>query len=204
MKYLVYTILTLIAVALFVPKTGTTQIRNLPLLLALLSLIAIFLLIRSVQYIALILRTRHHLRKNGYQIQKTSVLPHPINKYNLIAHNEGQPLHIVCILRKRPYWRYHFDSINRLEYYKSASTAIRSGGGYSAKLYSKSVETRYMGKSKLPFQQEDAGTAVLIINRMPCYVSSNTRRNPSHSAGDLICERIRFYDAKSFFQSSAN
>lgn len=204
MKYFVYTSLALIAIALFVPKTGTTQIRNLPLLLALLSLIAIFLLIRSVQYIVLILRTKHHLQKNGYRVQKTSVLPYPINKYNLTVQNENQTLHIVCLLRKRPYWQYHFDSINRLEYYKSASTAVRSGGGYSATMYRKNIETRYMGKSKLPFQQEDAGTAVLIINRMPCYVSSNTRRNPSHSAGDLICEWIRFYDAKSFFQSLAN
>ena len=63
MKYLVYAALAFIAGLLFLPATGTTEIRNWPLLLFILSVILFFIFVRFFKYVILILKTPMFNRK---------------------------------------------------------------------------------------------------------------------------------------------
>ena len=54
MKYFIYAVLAFIAALLFLPASGTTQIRNLPLLLFTLSVILLFMFVRFFKYVLLV------------------------------------------------------------------------------------------------------------------------------------------------------
>jgi len=65
MKYVVYVALAFIAGLLFLPRTGTTQIRNLPLLILILLIVLILILIRFFKHIVLMVKTKNCSRKMG-------------------------------------------------------------------------------------------------------------------------------------------
>ena len=65
MKYVVYIILAMTAGLLFLPRTGTSEIRNLPLLILLLSIICLLVLIRFFKYVILLAKTKNCLKRNG-------------------------------------------------------------------------------------------------------------------------------------------
>ena len=68
MKYLVYFILLFIAGLLFLPRTGTTEIRNKPLLIFVIFLIVIRILIRFFKYVLLMVKARRLLKQNKKKV----------------------------------------------------------------------------------------------------------------------------------------
>ena len=70
MKYVVYIAMLFVCGFLFLPRTGTTEIRNLPLLLFILTLILIYTLIRFIKYVLLIVKTKKQLKKSGIKKAK--------------------------------------------------------------------------------------------------------------------------------------
>ena len=75
MKYVVYIAVLFVCGLLFLPRTGTTKIRNLPLLLFILSLVLIFILIRFFKYVLLVVKTQKQLKKSGIKEAKIKFLP---------------------------------------------------------------------------------------------------------------------------------
>ena len=122
MKYLVYFILLFIAGLLFLPRTGTTEIRNKPLLIFVIFLIVIRILIRFFKYVLLMVKARRLLKQNKKKVIKIRFFPWASlfhGQYSITFQSENEIAQIILISKRRKYQRYHFDSINRLEFYRS-------------------------------------------------------------------------------------
>ena len=68
MKYVVYTILAIIAFLLFMPTTDGKEIRNLPLLIALLVIIAGFLLWQLIRRAVFMGKVKKTLKNGGCRV----------------------------------------------------------------------------------------------------------------------------------------
>ena len=129
MKYLVYFILLFIAGLIFLPRTGTTEIRNKPLLIFVIFLIVIRILIRFFKYVLLMVKARRLLKQNRKKVIKIRFFPWASlfhGQYSITFQSEDEIAQIILISKKRKYQRYHFDSINRLEFYQANRVVFRS------------------------------------------------------------------------------
>ena len=64
MKFVVYSILIFVGGLLFLPTNDQPALRNVPLLLCVLSLIAVFYLVKFIKYIVLMWRTKDYFERN--------------------------------------------------------------------------------------------------------------------------------------------
>ena len=129
MKYFVYAVLAFIAALLFLPASGTTQIRNLPLLLFTLSVILLFMFVRFFKYVLLVVKTKKQIKKIGIQKIKIKFFPWDSffhGHYSIIFSHENKTAQSILLSKKRKYQRYHFDSINKLEFYRSNRVVFNS------------------------------------------------------------------------------
>lgn len=187
MKYVVYAILFFASVLLFFPRTGNTEIRNLPLLLVLLSLMLLFVLIRFCKYVVLVIKVNKHLKQSGIEGTKIKFLPWASffhGHYSISFSYEGKKAQILLLSRKRKYQRYHFDSIHRLEFYRAnrvvfKSTKIRGG------TISELVEVKQVGKQSLAWDA-DAELRAILFDRLPEQITDCAKKE--HLAvGERIC-----------------
>lgn len=187
MKYVVYTILFFASALLFFPRTGSTEIRNLPLLLVLLSLMLLFVLIRFCKYVVLVIKVNKHLKQSGIEGTKIKFLPWASffhGHYSISFSYEGKKAQILLLSRKRKYQRYHFDSIHRLEFYRANRVVFYSGkvkGGTISKL----VEVKQVGKQSLAWDA-DAELRAVLFDRLPEQITDCAKKE--HLAvGERIC-----------------
>ena len=187
MKYVVYAILFFASVLLFFPRTGSTEIRNLPLLLVLLSLMLLFVLIRFFKYVVLVIKVNKHLKQSGIEGTKIKFLPWASffhGHYSLTFSYEGKKAQILLLSRKRKYQRYHFDSIHRLEFYSANRVVFKSikiRGGTISEL----VEVKQVGKQSLAWDA-DAELRAILLDRLPEQITDCAKKE--HLAvGERIC-----------------
>lgn len=187
MKYVVYAILFFASGLLFFPRTGSTEIRNLPLLLVLLSLMLLLVLIRFCKYVVLVIKVNKRLKQSGIEGTKIKFLPWASffhGHYSLTFSYEGKKAQILLLSRKRKYQRYHFDSIHRLEFYRAnrvvfKSTKIRGG------TISELVEVKQVGKQSLAWDA-DAELRAILFDRVPEQITDCAKKE--HLAvGERIC-----------------
>ena len=192
MKYLVYAILALISGALFLPRSGTTEIRNQPLLIVVLSLIFILILIRIFKYVFLMAKTKKLLKENGKQVIQTRFLPWASlfhGQYSITFQSENQVAQIVLISRKRKYQRYHFDSISRLEFYRANRVVFRSirvEGGTISNL----VEINQIGKQSIKWD-DTAKIRIIVFDQLPDSITDSAKKetlaNRDRICGTEVC-----------------
>ena len=187
MKYVVYIVMLFVCGFLFLPRTGTTEIRNLPLLLFILTLILIFIMIRLIKYVLLIAKTKKHLKKIGIQNTKIKFFPWASffhGHYSITFPHENKILQIILLSRKRKYQRYHFDSVNKIEFYRSNRVVFNNIKAKGATI-SKLVETNLVGKQRLKWD-DAAGARIIIFDRLPEQITDFTKKE-NLCAGEKIC-----------------
>ena len=199
MKYLIYGILAFVACALFLPKAGTTQIRNIPLLIAIILLIVGIVLYRFLKYVSLTMKAKKLLKKYGIKPIKTYFSPFAARfhgRYGIVFEHNGEIIDLMLISTKRKYQRYHFDSVYKLEFYRSNRVvfkSIKAKGGTVSNL----VETKLVGKQSLSWEPS-ATVKVLLFDKLPEHISDSSRKEEL-GAGDKICaSNVRVMDWTSF------
>ena len=75
MKYVIYGAGVILALALFAPASGTTKIRNLPLLIALVLCLLFFAFYRILKYAFLMHKAKNALKQKGFRREKTIFFP---------------------------------------------------------------------------------------------------------------------------------
>lgn len=188
MKYLVYFILFLISGFLFLPKTGTTEIRNKPLLIFVICLIVIWILIRFFKYVLLMVKTRRLLKQNKKKVIKTRFFPWASlfhGQYSITFQSENEIAQIILISKRRKYQRYHFDSINRLEFYRSNRVVFRSSREQGATI-SNLVELNQVGKQKIKWD-DTAKMRMIVFDKYPDFITDSIKKE-NLGTGDLICD----------------
>jgi len=203
MKYFVYVALAFIAGFLFLPAMGTTEIRNLPLLLFILSLILLFILIRFFQYALLVVKTKKQLKKIGIHHIKIKFFPWNSffhGHYSVTFPHKNQVAQIVLLSRKRKYQRYHFDSIKKLEFYRSNRVVFKAALPKGATV-SKLVETKLVGKQRLKWD-DAAEIRIILFDKLPVRMTDSVKKEDL-GVGEKICNsNISILDFATFVKGA--
>ena len=187
MKYAVYVALLFVCAFLFLPRTGTTEIRNLPLLIFILSLIIVSILIRFLKYVLLITKTRKSLKKMGIRDIKLRFFPWVSffhGHYSVTFPHGDKTAQLILLSRKRKYQRYHFDSIAQLEFYRS-NRVVFKGRKIRGAVMSELVETNRVGKQKIKWD-DTAEIRVIIFDKLPDQITDMVKKE-NLGVGEKIC-----------------
>ena len=164
MKYIIYTILAIFGLALFLPEPGTTEIRNLPIFIFVVSFIAVYIIYRTVRLALLMRKIKKATKSAEMTIQKSRL---SIGNGYIIAKNNEENICITFLVRKRKFCRHHFASEKVIEYYKTSAAMVRSSKrGTFAKGAS---ETRKVGEIELcDIKNElEFSKSFIVIDKMP-------------------------------------
>ena len=187
MRYVVYIVLAMIAGLLFLPKTGTSEIRNLPLLILLLSIICLLALIRFFKYVALIAKTKKLLKTKLGKVTKIRILPFASQfhgHYSISFQHKEKNVQLLLLSQKRNYQRYHFDRADRLEFYRANRVVFNSIRIKGAKI-SNLVEVNRVGKQRIKWD-DSAEIRVILFDKLPDQITDSVKRE-ALGVGDRIC-----------------
>ena len=195
MKYVVYFILFFIAFLLFVPETGSTEIRNPELLMAIAAIILIMLIFKLIKLAVFAGKAKKALRENKYEIKKSRL---GIGKVYIVAENHKETLEICILMRKKSYYKYHFANENRVELYKTTVGAVRSGRDIAK--VTKSAEVKLAGIIRIAPTKIENAKRFIVFDKFPTTASDTVNR--SLNIGDTVTEsEISVFDLKSFIES---
>ena len=186
MKYFVYAALTFIALLLFLPQPGTTEVRNLPLLILILFLIVLIVVRRLLKYAILMAKTKTLLKQNKINLVQCSFLPWAsrfYGRYSISFQYKGKKAQIILLSRKRKYQRYHFAHTDLLEFYQANRVAFKRGEN-EVKL-SKHVTINQVGKQKIKWNPS-AEIRVILFDTLPNEITDSAKKE-NLGAGDQIC-----------------
>ena len=196
MYYLVYCLIAIVLLGIFLPDGIGGEIHN-PYLLLFLSLIALTILaVKFFKYLHFCLSVKKELKNQGYEIIHFSIMPIPLRKkQSIIAKRNEKTVSVSLIYVTRKYLRYHFESIYRIELYKSTRLAIKPSPR-QAHMISPKVETRNVSTKILKWE-ENAGeqTKLVVFNAFPNLITDTYSHEGLHF-GDKIAKECYLYDLK--------
>ena len=177
MKYLVYVALAFMAGLLFFPASGSTRIRNLPILIALLCFLGAVVLWRQFRYLRLMIKARKSLKKQGISNVRSTFLPWGSRfhgSYRLLFPYKNETVQIILFIRKRKYIRYHFETEDRLECYRTNRVVFNNIKAKGATV-SNMTETKLVGKQRL-FWNSSATVRIVLFDKLPPLVSDSKKK----------------------------
>jgi hypothetical protein len=195
MKYFIYCILAFIAALLFLPETGSTEIRNTELLWAIVAVILIVMIVRFCKLAGLASKIKRSLKENKYQIKNTRL---GFGKIYVTAENHKETLDICLLRRKNSYLKYHFVDASHIELYKTTVSAVRTGRDIAK--VSKYSEVKNAGNIIIAKSKSDGNKRIIVFDKFPTTVSDTANR--SLQIGDNIVESdVVVFDLKSFIDN---
>ena len=195
MKYLIYAALLFIASLLFLPESGSTEIRNPEILMVIAAIILIILTVKLIKLAVFAGKVKNELRENKYEIKKARL---GFGKVYIVAENHKKTLEICVLMRKKSYYKYHFANENRIELYKTTVGAVRSGRDI-AKM-TKSAEVKLAGIIRIAPSKTEGAKRFIVFDQFPTTASDTVNR--SLNIGDTVTEnQIAVFDLKSFIES---
>lgn len=201
--YILFSLIVVVATGIFLPDGISGGVKNLPYLFILLSILVIALSIKLFKYLRFFWTAKKHLKKNGYQLIYCSCLPFLLRKekeYNILAKKGEGLVKILIINVKKSYLTYHFEGINKIEFYKSTRLTIKPDVR-QANIISPTVTTQKVGEKTLFWSENEAENEkrILLFNRFP-----NLVKDAMHSEGlgngDKIMSEIYIYNLDGFLR----
>ena len=197
MKYIIYTILAVLGLALFLPEPGTTEIRNLPIFIAVIAYIAIYVIYRTIRLALLMRKIKKAVKSAKMSPQKARLCMG--NGYVIAKRNDDNVL-IRFLVRKRKFCRHHFASENVIEYYKTSAAMVRSSKiGTFAK---GAAETRKVGEIQLCDMPKgfEFSKSFIVIDKMPDTVTDYKLKGGLFD-GDFVGDSgVIFISAQKFIE----
>ena len=190
LKILIAFVLALFAGALFLPSADHSGIRNLPLLIALLSLVVLIFVVKVFQYLILMRKAKRILREKGFRCVKTVAFPFGAwlrGRYSMTFQNGQNAWDVVLLVRKKHYQHYYFKNINEIEFYRS-NRVVFNGGKTRGGTISNLVETKLIGKQKIKWGSSTEGLdgkMMVLFDRLP-YKTTDSVKRQELGNGDLI------------------
>lgn len=199
MKIVVGFILAFVSAMLFLPRSDSTQIRNLPLLITIVCFFLLLHIIRAFKYIILMIKAKNIIEKNGYIWDGFRVVP-----FSLIMRfrRKREVLSVAFVVIKKKYQRCHFKDSEHIEFYRSYRIIFGSTKTKGT-IVSNLVETELVGRRWIKWGQSAEPSyrkCILLFNRLPEHITDSTHR-PGLGNGDAVCSSdIVLYDMKGFKQ----
>ena len=188
MKYFIYALIFIASSFLFLPAPGTTEIRNVPILIVIHIFVFARIIIKVTKRVSLAVKTRSALKQNGFDIEKAGL-------YGITAKKDDVTYNVKLMVRKKAHLSYYFKDENTLEFYKTnrvVMNAIKAKGAVPTK----HTETKRDGLRK-KLKWAESGENVLVIDKFPVYVNDSEKKEPLGN-GDKICGKISIYDCDGF------
>lgn len=188
-------ILAVLSAALFLPGQGSTQIRNLPLLLAVVSFLLVLILVRCLKYMILILKAKKILREKGFERIGFHVVPFTVF---LTFRCDDNDLNVAFFTRKKRQQHCFFKDINNIEFYRSNRVVFRNIKVKGATI-SNLVEDKLVGKRRIrcnSFLKNHNNKTIFLFDKLPYRVTDSSQRQELGN-GDVICSsNVVLYDLK--------
>lgn len=206
MKYIIYIILLLMGARLFLPDKGQTGIQNLPLLIFILSCVLLYFIILGVKRCVAAQRIKKLLEASKLRIKHFSVIPAvpcKSGRYDIVTEDRRLTLNIKLLMRKRSYYRYHFNGVSRLEMYTGTRNGVhigRNGVNRVSVARASNVDTtNCVARRKLPFTNPPTPHTVdiIVMDKFPNAVTDSMSRYGLGN-GDVICGQVRLFDMEGF------
>ena len=127
MKYVVYPALAFVAALLFLPSHYSNGIRNLPLLIFIISCISLYYTVSAAKRVITLFKIRKRLIGEHMSIKRFSLVPNIFGikeKYDIVAESRHSTVNIVLLMCRRSNLRYHFERPDLLEYYKGSKNSL--------------------------------------------------------------------------------
>ena len=192
MKYFIYCLLAFIGFLVFAPESGSTEIRNPELLIAIISVAVLVLLIRFFKLTILAGKLKKSLKENKYQVKRTRF---GFGKVYVTAESHKETLDICLLRRKKDYLKHHFAAAHHIELYKTTVSAVRSGRDIAK--VSKYSEVKSAGNIRIAKPKSENSKHYVVFDIFPSLISDYTNR--SLQIGDKIGEsEIKVFDLKAF------
>ena len=195
MKIFLGVILAFISGMLFLPRYGSTEIRNLPLLLVVICAVLVLLFIRCLKYIIFILKAKKILREKGFLQVGFRIVPFALF---LTFCCEDNDLNVAFFVRKKRHQHCFFKDINNMEFYRSNRVVFRDIKAKGATI-SNLVEEKLVGKRKIrcsSFLKSHNNKTIFLFDKLPYKVTDSSQRQELGN-GDIICSsNVLLYDLK--------
>ena len=193
--YVVYCLIAIILLGIFLPDGVGGEIHN-PYLLLFLSIIAVTILsVKFFKYLRFCLSVKKELKSKGYEIIHFSILPICLRKkQSIIAKKNDKTVSVSLIYVTRKHLRYHFESINRIELYKSTRLAIKPSPR-QAHMISQKVETRKVSTKILRWEECENNEKLVVFNAFPNLITDTYSREALYH-GDKIAGDGYLYNLK--------
>jgi hypothetical protein len=186
MKYVLYVIFAIVAFLLFFPTTDSDQIRNLPLLIAILVIAAGFVLFALIRRVVLFQKIKKAIKKRGCEIIKSAFNPFAARlhgRYSVTFKRNGKIICARLLIKQIKYQRYHFESAELIEFYRSNRVVFQSTKIRGATV-SDLVETKKVGRQPLKWEKADCN--IIIFNKIPDHITDSKQKNLLVK-GDKVC-----------------
>ncbi len=175
MKYVLLTILIIFLIVMCAPSSGTLTIRNVPILVTVVSVAAVVIAYYFITYLIFSIRVKRICK----------------GKEGLVA--------IPLVVRKKN-CKYHFEEINRIEIYKTTRVMFKVAGFKSIR--PGESQTKLVKKKRIRISEDilknKSIQKYVVINKMPSSVTDRNSRQELGN-GDALCNTdVKLYDYKAF------
>ena len=187
MKYVLYVIAAIVAFFLFFPTTDSNQIRNLPILIAILVIAAGFVIFALIRRVVLLQKAKKAIKKSGCEIIRVRFNPFAERLHGRYSVTFKRNDKIICarlLIKQIKYQRYHFESAELIEFYRSNRVVFQSTKIMGATI-SDLVETKKVGRQNLLW--DEAEYNIIVFNKMPDCITNPKQKNLLYK-GDRVCQ----------------
>lgn len=200
MKILLCIILCFVAGLTFLPRAGSSEISNLPLLIFLLALCVAYVAFKLIKRLRFAAEVKKILISLGFEGIESRFLS-GTGSFAITAKLDGVKHNIVLCLIKNRKFRYHFDGTGQIQIYKYVVNYSWANSRRAA-FVCNHAQMREAGTCLLPWHDEyqwNVGEEnILIMDKMPSSVTDPTTREGILGNGDRICGRVLLYDLNGF------
>ena len=180
-----YIIAAIAALILFLPAPGTTEIRNVPILIAVLSLVAVYWIYKFVRMAICLHKTKALLEKRRFKIESIRMFP-----FGIVAIGKDATYNILLVSRRKRGVQYHFCDGNTIVFYRASGNVYRRG---VINMHVKKVGKKIL---KWPDVRTSNAVRILVIDKFP-YKITKVRGECELGNGDSV-DGVYLYDWKGF------
>ena len=196
MKYIIYCLLVLVSGWLFLPKSGSTELRNVPVLITILCLVILYLAYKHIKLLSFATKVKKELKQRGIKVQKTRLY---FQKCYIVAESDTDRFDICLVSVKNRYYRYHFANAENIEIYKSTSAITKSSK--RGTVAQGATYSRLVRKQKIQFESNNTdkkANCILVMNKYPYSVTDSIKREELDN-GECVCSsNVTLFDLKGF------
>ena len=187
MRYILYGLIAFCMGILFAPGREGEGIRNVALFAILLLFVSLWICYRFFKYVSMMWQAKKLLAQAKERDLKIKMRPWESffhGHYSISFESGRKNVQMIFMSKKKKYPRYHFESINQLEFYATVRYTFANPYRWRQPSFG-TTETKYIGKRKIKWN-DSADIHVILFDKLPLQITDSVKRE-NLVIGDKIC-----------------